>query len=55
MSAACGPKLVENAVTGRRFAMKGMSAFWATLMSFRLVRVLGMAFYQAWCWRMRAC
>jgi hypothetical protein len=39
--------LVEREDTGIKFAMKGMSARWATLMSLRLVRVLGMASYQA--------
>ena len=43
LSDGCGPKLVENDVTGIRFAVKGMSAFWATLMSLTLVRVLDMA------------
>ena len=40
LSAGNGLKSVENAVTGRRFDMKGMSARCATLMSLTLVRVL---------------
>ena len=40
MSAGSGLKSMENAVTGSSCAMKGMSAFWATLMSLTLVRAM---------------